>query len=92
MEFFDKLGDKVITKGKEVTGKAKDIADIAGLKRQIAAYEDKIRKNYIEMGRLYYEKHGQEPETGYDAFCWEIADAKEGIEELEDEIKRIKGI
>ena len=92
MEFFDKLGDKVITKGKEVTGKAKDIADIAGLKRQIAACEETVRKNYIELGRLYYEKHGQEPEAGYDAFCWAIADAKESIEELEEEIRRVKGI
>lgn len=92
MEFFDQLGDKVITKGKEITGKAKDIADIAGLKRQIASCEEKIRKNYIELGRLYYEKHGQTPEAEYDAFCWEIADAKESIEELQEQIKHVKGI
>ena len=33
MEIFDKVSDKVITKGKEVTEKAKDIVDIAGLKK-----------------------------------------------------------
>lgn len=92
MEFFDKLSDTVITKGKEVTGKAKDMADIASLKRKIADCEDTIRKNYIELGRLYYEKHGQAPEAEYDSFCWAIADAKEGIEELEDEIRKVKGI
>lgn len=92
MEFFDKLGDKVITKGKEVTEKAKDIADIASLKKKIADCEDSIRKNYIELGRLYYEKHGQTPESEYDSFCWAIADAKESIEELEEEIRRVKGI
>ncbi len=92
MEIFDKVSDKVITKGKEVTEKAKDIADIAGLKRKIAVCEDTIRKNYIELGRLYYEKHGQAPEADYDTFCWAIADAKEGIEELEAEIRKVKGI
>lgn len=92
MEFLDKLGDKVITTGKQVTEKAKDIADIAGLKRQIAVSEDVIRKNYIELGKLYYEKHGQEPEAGYDAYCWTIADAKENIEDLQEEIRKVKGI
>lgn len=92
MEIFDKVSDKVITKGKEVTEKAKDIVDIAGLKKQIADCEAKIRKNYIELGRLYYEKHGQTPEADFDSFCWEIADAKESIEELQEEIRKVKGI
>ncbi|MCM1416861.1 MAG: hypothetical protein NC430_13180 [bacterium] len=92
MESIDKFSDKVITKGKEVTGKVRDMADIVGLKRQIAASEETIRKNYIELGRLYYEKHGQAPEAEYDTFCWEITDAKEDIAELEEEIKRVKGI
>ncbi len=92
MELFDKLSDKVITMGKEATEKAKDMADIASLKKKIADCEDTIRKNYIELGRLYYEKHGQAPEAEYDTFCWAIADAKEGIEELEEEIRKVKGI
>lgn len=92
MEILDKVSDKVITKGKEVTEKAKEVADVVSLKKKISDCENTIRKNYIELGRLYYEKHGQAPEDEYDTFCWAIADAKEGIEELEEEIKRIKGI
>ncbi len=92
MEFFEKLGDTITTKGKEVSGKAKDLAEIASLKGQISTCEDVIKKNYIEIGRLYYEKHGQEPEEEYDEFCRAIGNARTGIEELEEKIRNIKGI
>lgn len=92
MDFFEKLGDTVATKGKEVSGKAKDLAEIAGLKRQISTCEDVIKKNYIEIGKLYYEKHEHEPEVEYDEFFRAIGNAKTGIEELEEKIRRVKGI
>lgn len=92
MEFLDKLGDTLSTKGREVSGKAKDLAEIANLKRQIGICEDVIRKNYIEIGKRYYESGGQEPGTEYEEFFRAIANAKNGIEELEQKIKEVKGI
>ena len=76
MDFFEKLGDTITTKGKEVTGKAKDLAEIANLKGQIGTCEDVIKKNYIEIGRLYYENHGQEPDEDFDEFCRAISNEK----------------
>jgi len=92
MDFFEKLGDTITTKGKEVSGKAKDLAEIANLKSQINTCEDVIKKNYVEIGKLYYEKHGHEPEAEYDEFCRAISNAKTGIEDLEQRIKTVKGI
>lgn len=92
MDFFEKLGDTITTKGKEVTGKAKDLAEIANLKSQISTCRDVVKKNYIEIGRLYFEKHGEEPEEEYDEFCRAVANAKAGILDLEDQIQRVKGI
>ena len=83
MDFFEKLGDTITTKGKEVTGKAKDLAEIANLKGQIGT---------CEVGRLYYENHGQEPDEDFDEFCRAISNAKAGIEDLEEKIKQVKGI
>lgn len=91
MDFFEKLGDTITTKGKEVSGKAKDLAEIASLKSQISTCEDVIRKNYIEIGKRYYEKHEHDPKEGYDEFFRAISNAKTGIEELEERIKKIKG-
>ena len=35
MDFFDKIGETISTKSKEVSDKAKDMAEIANLKGQI---------------------------------------------------------
>lgn len=92
MDFFDKLGDTISEKGREVSEKAKEFSEITSLKRQISTCEDVIRKNYIEIGRLYYEKEGMEPGAEYEEFCRAIGNAKAGIEELEERIKKVKGI
>lgn len=92
MDFFEKLGDTITTKGKEVTGKAKDLAEIANLKSQISTCKDVMKKNYIEIGRLYFEKHGEEPEEEYEEFCRAVANAKAGIADLEEQIQKIKEI
>ncbi len=92
MDFFEKIGDTITSKGKEVTGKAKDLAEIANLKSQISTCEDVVKKNYIELGRLYYEKEGLEPGAEYEPFCRAISNAKTGIEDLEEQIRRVKGI
>ncbi len=92
MDFFEKIGDTITAKGKEVSGKAKDLAEIANLRGQIATCEEVIRKNYVEIGRLYYEREGLEPEEEYEAFCRAISNAKTGIEALEEKIRRVKGI
>lgn len=92
MEFFEKIGDTITSKGREVSEKAKDLAEIANLKGQINTCEEVIRKNYLEIGRLYYEKEGLEPGAEYEAFCQAISNAKTGIEDLEEKIKRVKGI
>jgi DNA-binding ferritin-like protein len=92
MDFFDKLGETISTKGKEVTGKAKDLAEVANLKGQISTCEDVIKKNYTEIGKKYYEMHAAAPEEEYDEQCRAIANAQNAIVDLENKIKEIKGI
>lgn len=92
MDFLDKLGETITMKGKEVTDKAKELAEIANLKSQINTCEDVIRKNYIEIGKLYYEKHGSTPEEEYEEACRAITNAQNAVVDLEGKIKEIKGI
>ncbi len=92
MDFLDKLGETITAKGREVSDKAKDLAEIASLKGQINTCEDVIRKNYMEIGRKYYEQHASEPEEAYEEACRAIANAKNGIVDLQQKIKDIKGI
>ncbi len=92
MDFFEKVGETITEKGKEVTNKAKDIAEIAGLRNQISTCEDVIRKNYLEIGRLYYEQFANSENNAFEEQCMAIANAKNGVEALEEKIREIKGI
>lgn len=90
--FVSKISETISTKGKEVSYKAKDLAEIAALKSQIRGCEDTIRRNYIELGKLYYERQGAEPEEAYEEYCKAVSDARNSIKELEDKIKDIRCI
>ena len=60
MEFFDKLSESLVSAGKDVSQKAKDVSEIAKLKLDIKSKEDYVQKQYEELGRSYYEKHKDE--------------------------------
>lgn len=97
MEKFDKsiinkIGETITTKGKAVTLKAKDLAEIASLKSQISTCENVMKKNYMEIGKRYYELHKDAWEEIYDEECRAIANAQNGIDELDAKIQEIKGI
>lgn len=92
MDFLEKLGDTITTKGKEAADKAKELAEIANLKSQIATCEEVVKKNYVEIGKIYFEQYGSMPEDPFEKQCRAINNAKQGIEELQEKIKEIKGI
>ena len=58
MEFFDKLSESLVSAGKDVSQKAKDVSEIAKLKLDIKSKEDYVQKQYEELGRSYYESRG----------------------------------
>lgn len=92
MDFLEKVGETITTKGKDVADKAKDMAEIVSLKNQINACEDVIKKNYMEIGKLYYEEHIECENSAYERQCSAIKNAENGIKELEAKIRDIKGI
>lgn len=91
-EFINKIGDTISAKGKEVTGTAKDVAEIVRLKSQIKTCEDTMKRNYIEIGKRYYELHASTPEEGYAEQCIAINNAQDKITECEQKIKDIKDV
>lgn len=90
--FVSKLSETISVKGREVTFKAKDLAEIARLKSQINTCQDVIKKNYTEIGKLYCELHDTEPEEAYDEYYRAISNAQNAVKELEEKIKEIRGI
>lgn len=92
MDFFDKLGDTITTKSREMTDKARDLAEVANLRGQIHTCEDVIRKRYLQIGKHYYEKHGSMPDEEYEDACRDIENAQNTVTDLESRIREIKGI
>lgn len=92
MDFLEKVGETITTKGREVTDKAKDLAEIASLRGQISTCEEVIRKNYMEIGKLYYEQYKEAEYNDFTEQCTAIANAKSGVKALEEKINEIKGV
>ncbi len=87
MEFFEKVGGIISTKGKAAADKAKELAEIANLKGQIGSCEEVIRKNYLELGKAYYVAHKEEENEYIQA----IGDAQKAIADLRCRIRVLKG-
>ena len=92
MDFFSKVEETITTKGQEAVDKVKELAEIASLRSQIGTCEDMMKRNYMEIGRIYYENFGDMPEALFEKQCRNIKNAQRGIEELEKQIPEIKGI
>ena len=57
MDFFDKLGDTLMTATKEVGQKAKGMSDLAKLKYELKCKEDDLKKEFERLGRKYYQQN-----------------------------------
>ena len=100
MEFFDKLSETIVSAGKDVGQKAKDVSGIAKLKMDIRSKEDFVEKQYAELGKAYYEKHKDDEteETGENGektpeqeHFFLISEALGEIERMRAEVLKIQG-
>ena len=92
MDYIEKIGDAIVAKGKEAADKAKELAEIASLKSQISTCEDIIKKNYLEIGKIYFEQYGDMPEEPFEKQCRAINNAKRGVEDIQEQINQRKGL
>ena len=91
MEFFDKLSETIVSAGKDVGQKAKDVSGIAKLKMDIRS------KQYAELGKAYYEKHKDEEsaegeeKTPEQEHFFLITEALGEIERMRAEVFKLQG-
>ncbi len=91
MAFFEKLGDTIVSVGKDVTQKAKDVSGIAKLRLDIKSKEDFIREQYQEIGRAYFEAHRGEAVQEQAQFD-RIEEAMEAVAQMEQKILELKKV
>ena len=70
--------------------KTKNVSRIAKLNVDISSERDTIKRNYLEIGKLYYETHREDPEPYFLQLCQEIDLSLESIARMEAEIVRLK--
>ena len=87
---FGQLKQTIVSAGKEVGDKAKEVSSVAKIKLDIRTKEDFITKQYAELGKAYYEAHKNEdvPEK---SFFVTIQEAEKEIEKLQDELMDLQG-
>ncbi|WP_124068387.1 zinc ribbon domain-containing protein [Clostridium sp. E02] len=90
MAFFDKVGETISSKSKDVIKKAKDLAEISSLNGQINSQEEVINKTYSEIGQTYFEIHKDLTDDIYATQCDIIKIALEKIQHLKQDINSIK--
>lgn len=70
--------------------KAKTGARIAKLNIEISGEKENMKKTYLEMGKLYYDTHKENPEGFFIQLCEEIALAEKNIADKQAEIDALK--
>lgn len=92
MEFIDTIVKTLSEVSQTTIKKGKDVKNIAKLNLTISDEERKIERNYIEIGRLFYEMHKDDCEKEFAEFIVSIDESKEKIKQCNEEIKELKGI
>ena len=79
---------------KDLAGKAADKAKaggrIAKLSMELSQEKESLKKTYVEIGKLYYDTHKDNPDGFFIQLCEEVAAAEGVIAEKEAEIAQLK--
>lgn len=92
-ETFENFCDLASEAAQTAAKKTRKLAEIAKANLSIYSEEDKIKKAYTELGKLYYKDYvvGEElDEAEYLPWCQKIDESKETIADLRDYIEVLK--
>ncbi|HOM02520.1 MAG TPA: hypothetical protein PLH43_06795 [Acetivibrio sp.] len=94
MEFIKDFTRKVTDTAKFAARKSSDMVEITKLNFNIGTEEDKIKRAYAQMGEIVYRsfENGEEVPADLKALCEKVADMKKNIEQMKQQILRIKSI
>ena len=90
MSCFEKIGNTITNKSKELARKAKTVSETSSLNNIIRTEERKIDIHYKMMGKIYFEKFGNSPDEEFLSSVEAINMSMAKIEETKNEITKIK--
>ena len=77
-----KFGESVERGAKTVSNSSKKFAEKTKMKREIARVQSDINTDYIELGKVMFDKICDDPENEYASIVADIKDKSENLEEL----------
>lgn len=92
MDLFEKIGDKITSRSKDVAKKAKDLTELAKLNSKVHSYEDMVRETQLAIGRMYFDANRNNPMPEYMELFQQVINTQSAIEKCKDEISSIKGM
>lgn len=91
MSTWDDIKDTIVTAGKDVSQKAKEVSEIAKLKLDIRSKEDFVEKQYIALGTSYYAAHKNDEDSADTEQFRMITEALSEIERMKKQVLVLKG-
>lgn len=90
MSFFDKISVNMTNAGRTISQKARNSSDAGNLTRE----QNKEKKNeqamIAELGRLYYERHKDDPDAAFAEQIASIKSCRKRITDLDEEIRQVR--
>lgn len=92
MGLFDELGKKVTAAGQKTVQKTKEVTDVARINSLISQEEKRIENIYLQIGKVYVAKHGNDCDEEMCNLVDAVKDLEEKVREYREQIQDIKGI
>lgn len=92
-EFFDDLGKKITEVADDIGRKAGDTIEVQKIKSQIRSLKRANERDFMDIGRMVYEKFhdGEIAGTDYITICEAIEKREGEIVQKEEEIEKYRG-
>ncbi|MGN0613509.1 MAG: zinc-ribbon domain-containing protein [Porcipelethomonas sp.] len=90
MSFVSDFGKSISNKTKEISQKAKVMSETSSLNNIIKGEECKIDFQYKAIGKMYFEKYGNDPGEEFSDAIGIIKSSLEKIEQTKEEIIKVK--
>ncbi|MCC8155671.1 MAG: hypothetical protein LIO54_00025 [Oscillospiraceae bacterium] len=98
---FNEIKNKVLATIGQASDGAKDLADkaaekakvsgrIAKLGMELASARETVKKNYQELGKLYFDQHADDPEPEFVQLIEELRITMQNIADMEAETAELK--
>lgn len=92
MAFFEKVGETLAAKGKNVADKAKEMAEMNRLNGLIHSQKNMIEKTYREIGEIVYENRAERDAVDLNSQIEQLDALWKETRRLQREILKVKGL